>query len=297
MAGKSEDVKKCRGRGTHEASHPRWRLRREAFVWDEGRPIKPNMRPMAHELMLWLAHKVHSLEIFTAETAKRSDPIGNPYTYCASTLRVAYADALNEAYQFANSADPIDCNDAEIRRIRFQSEVVLLAARFCEAAIKQMLHCTDFPEGAYQNAALGSLLAMPCRYCKKPNGHDVSLVGALAHRYFLCWHFINCAFDHFSLVSRRRNQEAAHSSAQTLNPRTPKESRADLDKTLDAIGHEFGHLCHHIGEVELALIRELEAVVEAFPDRPSRIRLNIRWPDDYYPELRAAYSLRRIGRE
>jgi hypothetical protein len=245
-------------RGPHGASHPEWAYRREAIVWLGDVPAKPNLVPFAGEMALWTQQKIHALPLHTKLSAELTCQPNNPYTYSLGAISLALGSIINDAFGFAESAVPIDPVDAEVIRIRYESELIIYSARFCEAAIKQMLYCTQVPLKMYEKASMGQLLARPCERCKKAGkkGHDISLLGALAHRFFLCHMLDGCALDHLQLVARRRNLEAAHSDSQSIHPRTAAESRSNLANSLREIGHELGHMAEHIGEIEEKMIAE-----------------------------------------
>lgn len=262
---------KCRvPRGPHGATHQVWAYRREAVVWIDDKPLKPNIIPFAGEMARWLQRKVSALPLHTKLTNGAIGEVTNPYSYSLSAISIVIGTAINDAFEFAESAELIDAVDAEVKRIRLESELTLYAARFCEAAIKQMLYCTQVPARMYERASMGQLLARECDHCKKAGRekHDISLLGSLAHRFFLCHMLDNCAIDHLQLVARRRNQEAAHSDSQSIHPRSASESREHLTRSLSEIGQELGHMADHIGEIEAKVIAETELFICSYP-RPS----------------------------
>lgn len=249
-------------RGPHGATHPDWCYRPEAVVRLGALPIKPNLAPLAGEMALWLQTKIPGLSLHTEQSGTLTCQPKNPYTFSLCAIGYAFCRTVNDAFAFVESSEEIDPVDAEVKRIRYESELVIYAARFCEAAIKQMLYCTSFPADLYEKATMGQLLSRPCEACGKgKEGHDISLLGALAHRFFLCPMLDNCAIDHLLLVARRRNLEAAHSDSQSINPRTAAETRAHLNKSLFDIGHELGHMADHIGAIEAKMIAETELFI------------------------------------
>lgn len=256
-------------RGPHGASHQEWWYSREAVVWLHGVPVQPNIVPFAREMSLWLQQKVAALPLHTERKGDVAGEISNPYTYSLGALSLVIAEVINDAYQFSDSVEPIDPVDAEIRRVRFEAELTLHAARFCEAAIKQMLYCTKFERELYEKAPMGKLLARECEVCKKEAvRHDISLLGSLAHRFFLCQSIDGCAVDHLQLIARRRNQEAAHSESQSIHPRSPEETRRHLARTMDEVGFELGHMADHIGSIEEKMIAEIDLFIFSFPEYP-----------------------------
>lgn len=257
------------GRGAHAASHPDWDLRREALIWVGGAPVAPNLVPFADEMRKWLGQEGH-LSVVTEGTHKHPLGYTNPFTYPAATIGAGLGAAINAAFAFTEGAEPIDPLEAEIERIRLHSELVINVARFCEATIKQLLHCTTVPRRLYVRASLGQLLALDCDACRKAGQptHDISLLGALAHRYFECQALEHCMLDHLKIVSERRKMDAAHSSAPTLNPRDAAASRADLRTLLNDAGHGLGHMADHIGTYEQKLLAELNLVILNWPNPP-----------------------------
>ena len=262
---------KCNApRGPHGATHQEWAYRSEAVIWVDGKPIKPNMAPFSHDMKLWLQQKISALPLHTELAKGGSGEPSNPYTYSLCAISLAICTTINDAFKFAESSVAIDSIDAEIQRIRFESELVIYSARFCEAAIKQMLFCTQIPKEMYDRASMVKLLAQECPDCKKSGRvrHDISLLGSLAHRFFLCRMLDDCAIDHLLLVARRRNLEAAHSESQSIHPRTTVESRNHLARSVLEIGQELGHMADHIGVVEDKMIAETELFVRSYPNAP-----------------------------
>ena len=256
-------------RGPHGATHPAWKVSRDAFIWDGATPKAPNLLPFAADMSLWTQRKLSSLPLIVHQSSNLPCQPSNPYTYSLATISTAIAQTLSEAIAFAESSEYIDNLSAEITRIRYESELVIFATRFCEAAIKQMLYCTNFPKKLYKNAGMGPLLSQECRPCKaSTNAHDVSLLGALAHRYALCHTLDFCAFDHLALLARRRNLETAHSDAQHLYPRTIIESRSKMKRTILDIGSELGHMADHLGAIEDKMIKEINLIIQAYPSPP-----------------------------
>jgi hypothetical protein len=242
--------------------------RSEAIIWVDGKPVKPNLVPYAREMALWTQRKVVSLPLYTELAKGVTGQPSNPYTYSLSAISLAICRIINDAFEFSEATAPIDLVDAEVTRIRFESELIIYAARFCEAAIKQMLYCTWIPKEMYERASMGQLLAQGCDDCKKAGkqGHDIALLGSLAHRFFLCRMIDSCAVDHLQMVARRRNLEAAHSESQSIHPRTPKESRRHLGRSVTEIGSELGHMADHIGEIEEKMMAETELYIRSYPN-------------------------------
>jgi hypothetical protein len=259
----------------HDATHPPWSFRSEAAIWVDDEPAGVNMLPIAAEMCKWTGQRAQSLNVAAENDLGKIGAYTNPYTYHATGIGVALADIINSAWDFSESTEAMDALDAEIARIRLNNELVLYTARFCEATIKQMLFCTQIPRRLYQRASLGGLLSMACDRCRKANRirHEISLLGALAHQYFLCHTLERCVFTHLQFVSRRRNAESAHSESQKLNIRTAADSRAQLASSLQTIGYELGHMAQHIGEIEIRMISEIEMRLAHFPDVPAECSL------------------------
>jgi len=170
---------------------------------------------------------------------------------------------------FSEGTDLIDSTEAEIKRIRLYTEHVLYSARLCEAFIKQMLFCTAFPESHYRGSALGSLLSRDCVECahsSNTNGHRLSLLGSLAHRYGLCRYYEGCLVDHMTIVNRRRDVEAAHSGITEFNPSTPAEARKELKEQTNKVLTELAHMLEHLGHIEQRMVAELNQMIRQATD-------------------------------
>lgn len=257
----------------HDAAHQPWEYRRAAALWTpDGVPLIANLSASASEMHAWLTGRVggisEPLVLRTAELEAQR----NPYSVGLTTLAVSYATVINDSVSFIESDDSVEPMDAEIRRIRLEAELVLYAARFCEAAIKQMLHCTNFPARFYKNAAMGSLLEQDCKACRaaRQPSHAFSLLGSLAHQYMLCFEIDNCALDHLLLANQRRNVEVAHANAPALLDCNAAHSKRLLKKKLDSVGGDFVHLLSHLMKIEAAMIREIELRIRYHPQMPPR---------------------------
>lgn len=258
------------GRGPHGATHPPWAFRREAAMWNGDMPIGPNMLPLAGEMCDWLGQKCHGLSACLEENRGKLGFATNPYTYYASAIGTSLGEVINSVYAFVESTDDVQPIEAEVTRVRLQSELALYTARFCEATIKQMLYCTQVPSAMYENVSLGKLLATDCKECRKADkpGHDISLLGALAHQYHLCHTLEHCMADHLAFVGKRRNEQAAHAQSILLDPKGVSQSRERLKGTLNEIGHEFGHMVEHIGQIETRMIEEISLINRYYPEMP-----------------------------
>src|SRR5690242_8799201 len=170
----------------HGATHPGWGFRRESAIWMGDEPWAPNMVAIAAEMSEWLSQAKPYMAVSSEAERNRPGSFTNPYTYHASSIGAALGAVINEAHAFVTSEEGMSPLDAEVARIRLHNELVLYPARFCEAAIKQMLYCTHIPRRLYKRASLGQLLAIECDTCRKAGAqrHDISLLGALAHQYF-----------------------------------------------------------------------------------------------------------------
>lgn len=238
--------------------HFEWEFRNEAFVYLDTWPSRPNLIPIASTMRAWLL-RTGNLSALAEDDKVQVQAITNPYSYHASVIAAILARNINDGHAFATSSPNDDDGiDAEVRRIRLYSEQVLQTTRFCEAAIKQLLWCTQIPISFYKASALVGLLARPCASCKKEGRlHDISLLGSLAHRYRLCIPFDQCLFDHLALANRRRNIEAAHSSAQKMWHKPPVPSRELFATESRQAAEEFVHMLQHIGELEERIYQEL----------------------------------------
>jgi hypothetical protein len=291
------------GTSAHDASHPVFDLRKEAFVWDGDRPTAPNLVPLAAELKEWLGAGPKHLSLQSRHDSVEL-PYSNPYTFHASSIAASSMHIVNSAIAFAKSADPMLPLDAEVARLRLHTELVLYVPRFCEAAMKQMLHCTSIPRRLYSKASLGGLLSVDCDRCRKAfrqdskhNTHTISLLGALAHRYFLCHTLESCVFDHLALVGKTRNIQAAHSDAIDLNVRDAEASRADMAVAVRDIGYGLGHMAEHIGDMELRMLGEMELRLASFPGTPLAEDLMNAWVRPSAKEVEAALRARPVPGE
>lgn len=233
-------------------------------MWHQGRAIGVNFHPVATEFRQWLLRK-GQFSVFAEEHKGSMASLTNPYAYHASVIAAILARAVNASHDFATASDDIDSMDADVERIRIYNEQVLYTARLCEATIKQLLYCTQIPQGYYKKAALGALLSSECKVCKgsgKPH-HKISMLGSLAHRYHLCIPFEKCLIEHLKIVNRRRNLEAAHSETQGLRLRAASDSRAQLAIDSMEVGNELVHMLQHISELEELMGKELKSRIIA----------------------------------
>ena len=258
-------------RGAHGATHQEWAYRDEAIIWVNDHPSAPNLIPFSKEMALWTQQKSSSLPVHTSRDKGMTGQPTNPYTYSLAALTLSIAAILQDAFDFSESTTDIRPIDAEISRIRYESELIIYTARFCEAAIKQMLYCTQIPAKLYERASMGKLLAQECEGCKREGKqrHDISLLGSLAHRFFLCRMLDDCAIDHLQIVARRRNLEAAHSESQSIHPGSADESKKNLAIKIKEIGHDLGHMADHIGMIEEKIIAEIKLYILSYPELPS----------------------------
>lgn len=242
------------------AYHLEWGFRREALLWSGEHPIGVNFQPVATEFRQWLLGK-GQFSIFAENDKNAIFSFTNPYTYHASVIATILAQAINATHAFATGTDELDDMEADIKRIRVYNEQILYTARLCEVTIKQLLYCTQIPKSYYKKAALGSLLSVDCRSCRRSGKgfHKISLLGSLAHRYRLCLPFEQCLFEHLKIVNRRRNLEAAHAETQSLRIRTTSESRAQLMKDSYEAGNELVHMLEHVSDLENHMMIELKA--------------------------------------
>lgn len=256
------------GTGPHEAMHPPWRLAKNAAIWVESKPVRANLIPVSAEMCNWLSQK-GQLTVVTERDRGLTNGYTNPYTYYATSLGTQLASAINETIEFAESNAPITAFEAELRRIRLESELALNFARFCEATMKQMLYCTDFSSTLYKKASLGPLLSQDCKECRKRGTpHSFSLLGALSHHYFQCHTLEHCLYDHLQIAGGRRNSLSAHSDTHVPNATTATESRQIAASTTRTIGHELGHMAQHLGEIETTMIAEIELGIAHWPSAP-----------------------------
>lgn len=239
-------------------------------MWNGDMPIGPNILPLATEMCDWLGQKCDGLSACLEGNRGQLGFASNPYTYYASAIGTSLGEVVNSVGTFVESIDDVEPIEAEVTRVRLRSELALYTARFCEAAIKQMLYCTQVPSTMYEDASLGRLLATDCKDCRKAGkaGHDISLLGALAHQYCLCHTLEHCMADHLSFVGKRRNEQAAHAESIVLDPKGASQSRERLRVTFDEICQEFGHMAEHIGQIETRMIEEISLINLYYPKMP-----------------------------
>jgi len=246
-------------RDWHGSHHP-WAYGIHCFRWLGSDIVGGNFLPLATEMLAWLTQK-GKLSLPPENGMGGKGGYSNPYAFSGATLGLILGRVVNSWHDYANS-ESLSHNeaDAEIERLRLYNEVILYAARFCEVVIKQLLYCTQVPEKHFKRMALGALLESPCPSCKKTNGmqpHDVSMVGTLAHPFYLCLEFEHCAMDHMALVNMLRNAEAAHSDIQMLDIRTVAESKAQLAKDCDEVLSGFVHMLSHLEKLEQCMLYDL----------------------------------------
>lgn len=200
----------------HHQSHPdpnidyhfEWEFRKEAALWMGDLAFGANFHALATEFHQWLLNKGH-FSVFTEQHKGTFRSLTNPYSYHASVIATILAKNINASHAFATGSEPLDDMEADIERMRIYNEQVLYIARFCEATIKQLLHCTQIPECYYKKASLRILLSAKCSECQRSGRapHKISMLGSLAHRYGLCIAFDQCLIEHLKIVNRRRNIE------------------------------------------------------------------------------------------
>lgn len=243
------------------AYHMEWGFRKDAIRYFGGRPVGPNLEPVAGDVRRWLLRE-GMFKIFAVQDKAHPVAYTNPYTYHSTSLASILAASVNDSHAFAIGTEVIDALDAEIARVRLFNEHVLYAARFCEALIKQLLFCTQFPIDYYERASLGQLMSIPCRGCQASNAqrHNISLLGSLAHRYGLCLEVEKCLLDHMKIVARRRNLEAAHAESTILDVRSASASREKLGVDALELGNDLVHILGHIAKIESHVIQELDSI-------------------------------------
>lgn len=246
--------------------HLSWSYRPHAYRWDGERIVGINFLPLAREMRAWMMQR-GQLSYISNSDRETTGCYTNPYSYSGAALSLVLGRAINASHEYATTPAPDHTDvDAEVERLRLYNDVLLYTARFCEVVIKQLLHCTHFPESRYKRMALGALLESPCPSCRKQNGkepHLVSLIGTLAHPFHLCLEFDHCAMDHMDFVSKLRNAQAAHSEIQTLCIRVPEESKKQLLKDCDEVLSGFLHMLSHFEKLEEAMLDDLANKGEA----------------------------------
>jgi len=153
--------------------------------------------------------------------------------------------------------------EEELLRVRLYGEFVLHASRIGEALIKQMLYCTNFPEGMYRGAPLGALLSQECRGCRASNNkrHRLSLLGSLAHRYGLCGTYDACIEKLLPHLKGLRDSQTAHAGVGGFKFRESGEALRLLRTQVEAAGKQFVHLLEHIGDLEVRITEEIQGEI------------------------------------
>lgn len=165
--------------GTH---HP-WSYRPNAFRWNGEYVAGANLLPLAGEMRAWMQQR-GNLALMPAPATPPSGTYTNPFTVSGVTLQFLLGRVINASHDFATTETvEHDAIDAEVERIRAYNELLMYSARLCEVSIKQLLYCTQIPEGRYKRMALGALLESPCPDCKKRKG-------ARPNRYLLSAHLL-----------------------------------------------------------------------------------------------------------
>lgn len=135
-------------------AHHEWSYGSQCFRWMGSQIAGVNFLPLATEMHAWLLQK-GQLSLPPESGKEGQSGYSNPNSFSGSALGLIFARLVNSWHEFINSEDDIDPIDAELDRLRIYNELVLYAARFCEVAIKQLLHCTQIPEKRFKNMALG----------------------------------------------------------------------------------------------------------------------------------------------
>src|SRR2546430_7549227 len=93
--------------GTHVAHsdksiayHVEWNFRREAFIWMDGMPVRPNFYPLGTELRNWMLQK-GMVWYFTSKDKVLPGALTNPYSYDGSILSISYGQIINDSVAFS----------------------------------------------------------------------------------------------------------------------------------------------------------------------------------------------------
>ena len=244
-------------------SHAPWRLRRHAVVQLGTFLVRPNIHPVASELHDWLDQEGF-IRFFPKETKQMPGSFDNPHTYDSAMLGRILVAVFNETHEVATRDVKADEHEIEIRRIRLTGELLLYAARFCEAVLKQLLYCTDFPFKSYRDASIGNLLSTECRRCTA-NGqekHMISLVASVGCKYGLCREIDGCLIPYLRQLNRDRAQFASHSSIELISGQSSDEARSALIDMVYRIGTELKHALKHIMAIEKAVFSDIETAMQ-----------------------------------
>lgn len=239
------------------AYHVAWELRNEAAIWRAGAACEPNLYPYGRELRRWLQNEPAFLPVVEVPQSDGR----NPYTGPASVLVAAFQMITAETAKERTAASDLE---EELLRVRLFGEFVLHVSRIGEALIKQMLYCTNFPEGMYRRAPLGALLSQECGGCRASNSrrHRLSLLGSLAHRYGLCGPYDACIEKLLPHLKGLRDTQTAHAGVGAFKFRKPGEALQLLRTQVEAAGKQFVHLLEHIGDLEVRITEEIQGEIK-----------------------------------
>ena len=238
------------------AYHVPWDFRPEA-IFLSNKPPTMNFWALATNLRDWMTQQD---QLRYSTSYEKPDRFANPHTQAGALLNVVYATVLNEAHSFANDRSAIDAVEAEIKRVRLNTDLTLYSARICECHIKQLVFLTTLAYDSYDKASLGELLTRWCTSCGVSNNkkrHRMSLLGSLSHRYHLCHEYEGCLAVRTRMVNRRRNFEAAHSGVMKFYPKDAKHVRRKFKGELQRSSTDFLHVLNHIADIEQRIIEEL----------------------------------------
>src|ERR1044072_6717421 len=256
----------------HIAHHVGWKFRPEAVFLSHNNPPTLNFWTLAVNLRDWMSQQG---KLRYSTSYDKQSKFANPHTASGALLNVVYASILNDAHSFINNTSEIDPIEAEITRVRLNTELTLYAARISECLIKQLLFLTTLADEEYSRASLGELLSRWCTGCEDCKGarHRVSLLGSLAHRYGLCRQYEECLATMTRILNRRRNFEVAHSGVMKFYPQNAKQIKDKFKREIQRFGTDFLHMLTRLADIEEHIMSDLqkESVPLAFSSKHPQI--------------------------
>ena len=121
-------------------AHHTFGYRPHAFRWNGHELAGINFIPLSTDMRAWLMQR-GQLPIASTKDQNIKGGYTNPYTFSGAALTLILARVVNAFHDYSTTQSSCDdAVEAEIERLRLYNEIVLYAARFCEAVIKQLLY-------------------------------------------------------------------------------------------------------------------------------------------------------------
>src|SRR2546425_1481937 len=108
------------------AHHVKWQFRPEAIFLSHNKPPTTNFSALATNLRDWMTQED---QLRYGTSYEKPNRFANPHTQPGTLLNVVYVSVLNDAHFFANDNGPMDAVEAEIKRVRLNTELTLYSAR------------------------------------------------------------------------------------------------------------------------------------------------------------------------